>query len=99
MLAGWYVFTNDARALSTLLDRDFDQVDDSRLLHQAAPHYDLHPDAWTNSVPEASRGALKMLNSEIDFIEPMPMRRMAKQARYARQLWLIRKKYNVPRKR
>jgi hypothetical protein len=40
-----------------------------------------------------------MLNSEIDFIEPMPMRRMAKQARYARQLWLIRKKYNVPRKR
>jgi len=98
MLAGWYVFTNDARALSTLLDRDFDQVDDSRLLYCTAMH-ELHPDAWTNSVPNGSRGALKMLNSEIDFIEPMPMRRMAKQARYARQLWLIRKKYNVPRKR
>jgi hypothetical protein len=98
MLAGWYVFTNDARALSTLLDRDFDQVDDSRLLYCTAAH-ELHPDAWTNSVPNGSRGALKMLNSEIDFIEPMPMRRMAKQARYARQLWLIRKKYNVPRRR
>jgi hypothetical protein len=98
MLAGWYVFTNDARALSTLLDRDFDLVDDSRLLYCTAAH-ELHPDAWTNSVPNGSRGALKMLNSEIDFLEPMPIRRMAKQARYARQLWLIRKKYNVPRRR
>jgi hypothetical protein len=99
MTTRWYVFTNDAVALSTLLDRDFDLVDDSAFLYSAAPNYELHPDAWTNSVPEARRGALKMLEAEINFMEPFPKRWMSKQARYARQLWLIRKKYNMPRRR
>jgi hypothetical protein len=95
---GWYIFSDDIGALSTLLDIDFDTVDDSRLLYYT-PLHELHPDAWTNSVPNGSRGALKMLNSEIDFLEPLPNRRMAKQARYERELWLIRKKYKIPRRR